>query len=137
MQRRGRPKGRPKTGGRKKGTPNVVTASIKSALTEAFDGLGGVPALVRWGKANPTPFYQCWSRLAPKDPGGHAEREPITLHVVRADPEPTFATREAQYLHGTQATPLLAGPVGISGAAHVDLQLNKFGRGPVRPNPDA
>lgn len=67
MQRRGRPKGRPKTGGRQKGTPNVMTASIKSALTEAFDGLGGVPALVDWGKDNPTPFYLCWSRLAPKE----------------------------------------------------------------------
>lgn len=67
MAQRGRPKGLRKTGGRRKGTPNRVTASIKSALTEAFDGLGGVPALVKWGEQNPTPFYQCWSRLAPKD----------------------------------------------------------------------
>ncbi|MDA1082119.1 MAG: hypothetical protein O2973_10660 [Gemmatimonadetes bacterium] len=67
MAQRGRPKGLRKTGGRRKGTPNRVTASIKSALTEAFDGLGGVPALVEWGKGNPTAFYSCWSRLAPKD----------------------------------------------------------------------
>ena len=67
MARRGRPKGLRKTGGRQRGTPNRVTASIKSALTEAFDGLGGIPALVEWGKTNPTPFYLCWSRLAPKD----------------------------------------------------------------------
>ncbi len=67
MGKRGRPRGLPKTGGRRKGTPNRLTASIKSALTEAFDGLGGVPALVEWGKSNPTSFYQCWSRLAPKE----------------------------------------------------------------------
>ena len=58
-------KGKPGPG-RPKGTPNKVTASIKQAITEAFDNLGGVPALVRWGQANPDGFYGLWGRLAPK-----------------------------------------------------------------------
>lgn len=51
--------------GRKKGDVNRVTRSVKEALVEAFDKLGGVPALVRWGRANPTDFYKLWLRLLP------------------------------------------------------------------------
>lgn len=36
-------------------------------LTEAFDLMGGVPALVRWGRKQPTEFYRIWARLIPKD----------------------------------------------------------------------
>ena len=55
-----------KTGvGRPKGRENRVTRSVKEALVEAFDKLGGVPALVRWGRANPTDFYKLWLRLLP------------------------------------------------------------------------
>ena len=56
-----------KTGGRKKGTPNRTTADVKAALTRAFDELGGVPALVEWGRDNPTQFYHLWSKLLPTE----------------------------------------------------------------------
>ena len=51
--------------GRPKGKENRVTRSVKEALIEAFDKMGGVPALVRWGRANPTDFYKLWLRLLP------------------------------------------------------------------------
>jgi hypothetical protein len=45
-RRRGRPKGYPKTGGRKRGTPNKSTVAMREALRLALespkDGLGGV-----------------------------------------------------------------------------------------------
>jgi hypothetical protein len=65
----GWPKGtpRPKGAGRKKGTPNKTTATVKAALTEAFDELGGVPALVKWGRANESLFYPLWVRIAPHE----------------------------------------------------------------------
>ena len=56
-----------KTGGRQKGVPNRVTTSVKQAITEAFDELGGVPSLVAWGKKNPNEFYGLWGRLAPRE----------------------------------------------------------------------
>ena len=59
-----------KTGGRKPGTPNKVTASIKAAFTEAFVSMGGVPALVKWGKSNRTEFYKLAGRLIPHEVHG-------------------------------------------------------------------
>jgi hypothetical protein len=56
-----------KTGGRKKGTPNKVNASMRAAFHEAFDNLGGVPALVRWAQSEPTEFYKLAARLIPID----------------------------------------------------------------------
>jgi hypothetical protein len=60
-------KGHPKFGGRKKGQPNKVTATAKEALTLAFQGIGGVPALTEWGRDNPTEFYKLWAKLLPQE----------------------------------------------------------------------
>ncbi len=64
---RGRPKGGKKAGGRQKGTPNKTTANVKAALLEAFDLMGGIPALSEWGKDNPTEFYALWGKLIPQE----------------------------------------------------------------------
>lgn len=53
--------------GRKKGVPNKSTKAIKAALIEAFDELGGVAALVRWGRNEPTDFYKLWAKLLPTE----------------------------------------------------------------------
>lgn len=62
-------KGR-KTGGRKKGSLNKTTASVKAALSEAFDKRGGVPALLTWAKDNETEFYRLWSKMIPVEVTG-------------------------------------------------------------------
>lgn len=56
-----------KTGGRKKGTPNKATASVKQALADAFDGIGGVDRLVRWAEEEPTEFYKLWVKTLPQE----------------------------------------------------------------------
>jgi hypothetical protein len=56
-----------KTGGRKKGTPNKLTVSVKEALSDAFDELGGIKSLVRWGQENPDDFYKLWVKLLPNE----------------------------------------------------------------------
>lgn len=66
--------------GRPKGSPNKTTASIKAAITEAFEQLGGVPALVKWGKANPGEFYKLWGRLAPQEVVGNPD-QPLEVRV--------------------------------------------------------
>ncbi len=56
-----------KTGGRKAGTPNKVTASIKEAIEQAFDQVGGVAYLVGQAKDNPVAFMGLIGRVLPKD----------------------------------------------------------------------
>jgi hypothetical protein len=60
-------KGEPKTGGRKPGTPNKTTQTIKAMFEEVVDRLGGPDALLTWAQAEPTEFWKCVSKLLPKD----------------------------------------------------------------------
>lgn len=53
--------------GRPKGCKNKATVAIKEAFREAFDEMGGVDALVNWGRDNPTQFYQLASKLIPTE----------------------------------------------------------------------
>jgi hypothetical protein len=61
----GKPKGLPKTGGRKKGTLNRSTVVVKEALELAFQGIGGVPALIEWAREERTEFYKLFAKLLP------------------------------------------------------------------------
>ena len=56
--------------GRPAGVPNKATQSVKAALTAAFEGLGGVPALIEWGQKDPSVFYALWGKLLPKEISG-------------------------------------------------------------------
>jgi hypothetical protein len=57
----GNPNGRPK------GAPNKTTTAIKTAVLEAFNEMGGVPALLAWGRENQTEFYKIAARLIPAE----------------------------------------------------------------------
>ena len=59
--------GHSKLGGRKRGTPNRATTSVKAALLEAFELRGGVLALLKWADKDPGGFYALWARLAPRE----------------------------------------------------------------------
>ena len=52
-------------GGRQKGTPNKTTAKVKEAMELAFEGIGGVPALVEWAQDNQTEFFKLFAKLLP------------------------------------------------------------------------
>jgi hypothetical protein len=79
-------------GGRAKGQTNLVTKAAKEALELAFQGVGGVPALIKWGKDNKTEFYKIWARLIPKDvsvnPGVGLEEMLQRLSTGRDDTVP-------------------------------------------------
>lgn len=71
--------------GRPKGVPNKTTAAIKDAFRQAFDELGGVSALVTWGRANTTDFYKLAARLIPHEivgPGADGEHLVKTIQHV-------------------------------------------------------
>lgn len=81
-----------KTGGRQKGTPNKATAEVKTALQEAFEHKGGVPALVAWADENPTEFYKLWAKMLPHEvkgelsgPGGGEIPLGVQVTFVRPD----------------------------------------------------
>jgi hypothetical protein len=84
----GRPKGTPKTGGRKAGTPNKTTVAVKEAFRQAFDDLGGTQALVTWAQENPTQFYQLYSKLIPTEIdatiAGKEGAPAVQINIVKA-----------------------------------------------------
>lgn len=69
-------------GGRKKGSLNTRTKEVKEAIELAFDKLGGVDALVRWGKKRPDIFYgQVWPKLLPLQVNGTLNVNQIIVEI--------------------------------------------------------
>ena len=86
----GRPKGYPKSGGRRPGSPNKRTILVKTAIMEAFSLMGDVPALTEWAKAHQTEFYTLlWVKILP------------TQFTVKGDPN---APIEHQHQHNIDWT---------------------------------
>lgn len=74
----GRKPGTPKTGGRKKGTPNKITALLKDEILQAAADAhpdGRVGYLTQQAKENPTAFLTLLGKVLPTQlsgPGGGA-----------------------------------------------------------------
>jgi hypothetical protein len=75
----GRPKGTPKTGGRKKGTPNKISGALKEAILEAAEQAGGergiVGYLVVQAHANPAAFMNLLGKVLPMTIADTAQNE--------------------------------------------------------------
>ena len=58
-----------KTGGRKAGTPNKITATVRETFEHAFRILqeSKTANLTSWAEKNPTEFYKLSSKLIPSD----------------------------------------------------------------------
>jgi len=56
---------RAKTGGRKAGTPNKVTADIKAAIVGAFEKAGGEAYLEKVARDNPQVFCALLGKVLP------------------------------------------------------------------------
>lgn len=67
--------------GRPKGAVNKSTKAVKDALVQAFDELGGVPALKTWAQANPTAFYQLWGKMLPLQIAGDPDAPIKVTHI--------------------------------------------------------
>lgn len=78
------------TKGRQGGSKSPrVTDAARDDLAAAFDLMGGVPALVVWGRKNPTDFYRIWARLIPTAAQSQAQSMPLEDLLEK------LATREA------------------------------------------
>jgi hypothetical protein len=51
--------------GRKAGTPNKVSTTVKQNVISVFDEIGGIEAMATWAKDNRSEYYRIYSRLAP------------------------------------------------------------------------
>ena len=70
---------RHKTGGRRAGTPNKITAEVRAAILDAFAQAGGSSYLVRVANEKPAAFCALLGKILPIE---LATAEPITHEVV-------------------------------------------------------
>lgn len=61
----GRPKGLPKTGGRKVGTKNKNTTAVKDMVVQALSDAGGVAYLKKIALENPSAFLTLVGKVIP------------------------------------------------------------------------
>lgn len=71
-------KGRPKTGGRAKGTTNKLTADVKAMVLEALDKAGGVAYLLKQAQTNPNAFMTLVGKVLPLTLAGDPEHPLVT-----------------------------------------------------------
>lgn len=68
-----------KTGGRVKGTPNKVTASLKDMILQALDQQGGAEYLYRQADENPAAFMTLVGKVLPMQIAGDPDNP---VHVI-------------------------------------------------------
>lgn len=56
---------RPKTGGRKAGTPNKLSAELKDMILKALDGAGGILYLESTAQSHPAAFLSLVGKVLP------------------------------------------------------------------------
>lgn len=68
-------KGKPKTGGKVKGTPNKLTKTVKETVLAAFNDLQQDPKanIMAWAKEQPTEFYKIAAKLIPTEVNANVE----------------------------------------------------------------
>lgn len=73
---------KPKTGGRKAGTPNKVTKELKDMILGALSDVGGQDYLVKQAKKNPATFMTLLGKVLPMQVTG-AGGGPIQVQEVK------------------------------------------------------
>lgn len=79
-----------KTGGRKAGTPNKNSITVKESLKAVYERLGGDDAMLEWAKQNPDEFYRHWIKMLPTEvrndvTSSDGTLQPISIQVVGVD----------------------------------------------------
>ena len=73
-------KGTPKTGGRKKGTPNKTTLELKTAILQALEDAGGVRYLAEVALSHPQAFLPLLGKVLPLQVTGE-NGGPVKLEI--------------------------------------------------------
>ena len=96
--------------GRVKGTPNALTASIKDAIHNAFERLGGVSYLEHVGKTDPRTFCALLSKLLPTKLA-NADGSPLLAALTELT-DAQLEARTARALADAQRAGLMGQPAG-------------------------
>lgn len=70
--------------GRPKGAVNKTTTAAKEAFSLAFEGIGGVPALIEWAEENRSDFFKLYARLIPVELSGEVKARITVVDDVPA-----------------------------------------------------
>ena len=97
-----------RTIGRAKGTPNQLTASIKDAIHNAFEELGGMSYLVHVGRTDPRTFCALLSRLLPTKLS-NADGSPLLAALTELT-DAQLEARTARALADAQRAGLMSPP---------------------------
>ena len=81
--------------GRKRGTPNRVSATVKENILAVFTRIGGTAAMARWATKNPTEFYKIYAKLLPTQITGE-DGDPVKVAIQNA--KDTLAAKIAAIL---------------------------------------
>lgn len=78
---------RPKNAGRKEGSVNVLTKTVKDRVLDVFNELQEDPKanLLSWAKKEPTEFYKIAAKLIPADINAKVEGKIIEVIVPKQD----------------------------------------------------
>jgi hypothetical protein len=79
--------------GRKPGTPNKMSATVKQNVIEVFEQLGGVDHMKQWAIDNPNNFYNIYAKILPTQtelsgPDGSELPLGIGITFVKPDDSP-------------------------------------------------
>jgi hypothetical protein len=106
--------------GRQKGTPNALTASIKDAIHNAFEELGGTSYLVHVGQTDPRTFCALLSKLLPTKLA-NADGSPLLAALTELT-DAQLEARTARALADAQRAGLMAPPEAVSSAPVLEVQ---------------
>lgn len=87
----------PRKAGARKGaaqSPKIMSQA-RQDLADAFDLMGGVPALVAWGKQHPTDFYRLWAKLIPATAQKESDALPLETLLSELASREAMSVREA------------------------------------------
>lgn len=93
MASAGRKPGGAKTGGRKKGTPNKLTADVKAMILAALDKAGGVEYLVLQARESPAAFMTLVGKVLPTQLA-NADGSNIAPATIIIAPVPAYGDDE-------------------------------------------
>ena len=82
----GRPCGQKKTGGRKKGTANKITQTLKEMLMGSLDSVGGQEYFERQAEANPVAYMTIIGKLIPNELKAEIDAKTdstLTINIMR------------------------------------------------------
>jgi hypothetical protein len=118
--------------GRAKGTPNALTASIKDAIHNAFEELGGTSYLVHVGRSDPRTFCALLGKLLPTKLS-NADGSPLLAALTELT-DAQLEARTARALADAQRAGLMGPSEAVSNAPVLEVQAEVVQ--PVQPVSD-